>query len=416
VATTLLWVLVEEMNPGYELMLGVGPTITYNGWAYLIAFVAFTVALATAAYLPLASRLDPPNLAGGAMLWWVVLCVLTGLYAPDIGHLFAWPLAFGLLALGWTLMSVERATVSWQGVAILAVAAVAGVLILAPTVFILFHVLGVALPGLPVPVVGLPMLFVALLVGLLLPQLALLARASRWLVPGLAALVCLAFLGVGQLTSGFDADHPRPNAVSYELDADTGEAVWVSADRDLDGWTSQFFRGETEPATFEGDVAFVIPGGPFTFEGLRGPAPAISLPPPRVERLDDVMEGGTRTLRLRVASARGAHNAIVDVEARGEIVAASVDGKEIGRNGAPKNLRDRLTFSYAGVPEDGLELSLAVQSPGPVEVTVEDVSEGLPEVPGMEIEPRPSWMMPLPVQGADPTKVEKTFVFEGKTP
>jgi hypothetical protein len=136
------------------------------------------------------------------------------------------------------------------------------------------------------------------------------------------------------------------------------------------------------------------------------------LPPPTVEPLEDTVEGGTRTLRLRVASSRGAPNAAVSVHAPSEIVAASVDGQEIERSGVPNNRRDRLAFSYAGVPERGFELSLTVDSSEPVEVTVEDISEGLPEVPGMEIEPREPWMMPLQTQAMDPTKVRKSFLFE----
>src|SRR5215207_4901048 len=412
-ATTLLWMLVEELNPGYEQMLAMG-FITYNGWTYLIAFVAFTVAFTTAIYLLLGGKLGLANLAVGAMFWWLALLVLSALYAQGFAHLFAWPLVFGLLALGWMLLFGERAVESWGGTAVLAVAAVAGVLILTPAVFILFHAAGVSFPGLPVPVVGFSMLFVALLMGLLVPQLALLQRLSRWLVPGLAALVCLVFLGVGQLTAGFDSEHPKPNSVSYELDADTEKAVWISADRNLDKWTSQFFHGDTEPATFKGDVAFLVPGGLYWFDGLKGPAPVVALPPPTVERLGDETGGDTRTLRLRVASPRRAQNALVSVEVRGEIVAASIDSREIDRKEVPEGLRDQLTFSYAGVPKDGFDLSVTTGSTGPVEVTVQDISEGLPKVPGMEIEPRPSWMMPLQVQAMDPTKVKKSFVFEGK--
>jgi hypothetical protein len=47
-------------------------------------------------------------------------------------------------------------------------------------------------------------------------------------------------------------------------------------------------------------------------------------------------------------------------------------------------------------------------------MTVQDLSKGLPKVPGMWIEPRLSWMMPLQVQAMDPTKVKKSFAFEGK--
>jgi hypothetical protein len=407
VATTLLWMLVEMLNPEYEAVLTLG-FITYNGSTYLVAFAAFTVALATAAYLLLGGRLGMANLACGAMLWWVVFVALTGLYTPDIGHLFAWPLAFGLLALGWMLFLGESAP-SWSGTAIVAVAAIPTVLIFVPAVFILFHAAGVALPGLSVPVVGFSMFFVALLVGLLLPQLALLERtSSRWLAPGLAALVCLAFLGVGELTAGFDAEHPKPNIVSYELDASTKEAVWKNPGENLDEWTSQFFPGNTEPASY---ATFLLPGF-LDLDGIKGPAPTVDLPPPTVEPLEDTVEGGTRTLRLRVASSRGAPNAAVSVHAPSEIVAASVDGQEIERSGVPNNRRDRLAFSYAGVPERGFELSLTVDSSEPVEVTVEDISEGLPEVPGMEIEPREPWMMPLQTQAMDPTKVRKSFLFE----
>lgn len=106
---------------------------------------------------------------------------------------------------------------------------------------------------------------------------------------------------------------------------------------------------------------------------------------------------------------------MVSVEAPGQIVAASIDGKEIDRGGVPKHLRDRLSFSYAGVPEEGFVLSLRiVDSAGPVKMTAQDISEGLPKVPGMRIELRPSWMMPLRVQAMDPTKVKKSFAFEGK--
>ena len=268
------------------------------------------------------------------MFWWVVLLALTGLYRADIAYLFAWPLAFGLLALGWMLVLGEGGVASWAGTVILAVAAFVGVLLFTPTVFILFNVVGLAQPGLLVPTVGLPMLFVALLMGVLLPQLSLLSRVSKWLVAGLAALVCLAFLGAGQLTSGFDAEHPKPNAVSYELNADTHEAVWKSPSDDLDEWTSQFFSGETKPAVYPG---WLLPGL-MDLEGVQGPAPSVDLSAPTVKRLTDTTKDGQRTMRLRVASPRGAPNAAVRVRAPGDILAASIDGKTVDGNGGPKNL------------------------------------------------------------------------------
>jgi hypothetical protein len=35
-------------------------------------------------------------------------------------------------------------------------------------------------------------------------------------------------------------------------------------------------------------------------------------------------------------------------------------------------------------------------------------------VSGLQIEPRSSWRMPIPVQAMDPTKVKKSFEFKGR--
>jgi hypothetical protein len=115
-----------------------------------------------------------------------------------------------------------------------------------------------------------------------------------------------------------------------------------------------------------------------------------------------------------VASPRGAPNAAVRVRAQGDILAASIDGKKVDRDGVPKDLRDLLIFSYSGVPKDGFELSLTTDSPGTIKMGVQDISEGLPKVPSMHIKPRRDWMMPLQTQAKDPTRVEKSFVLEGK--
>ncbi|MDQ3864778.1 MAG: M28 family peptidase [Actinomycetota bacterium] len=66
-ATTLLWVLVEALNPAYRQTLIFSTVVTYNGPIYLIAFAAFTVALTTSLYALLGGKLDWPNLAAGAM-------------------------------------------------------------------------------------------------------------------------------------------------------------------------------------------------------------------------------------------------------------------------------------------------------------------------------------------------------------
>ena len=64
------------------------------------------------------------------------------------------------------------------------------------------------------PYIAIVVFFVALLLGLLIPQIELLtqigSRPRRWWLPGAALLVSVGFLVAGSLTAGFDAEHPRP--------------------------------------------------------------------------------------------------------------------------------------------------------------------------------------------------------------
>lgn len=56
-----------------------------------------------------------------------------------------------------------------------------------------------------------------------------------------------------------------------------------------------------------------------------------------------------------------------------------------------------------------MDITLSVSSSEPIGVTLTDYSNGLPDVPGMEIEPRSPGFMPAPYDLRDPTAVNKRF-------
>ena len=71
--------------------------------------------------------------------------------------------------------------------------------------------------------------------------------------------------------------------------------------------------------------------------------------------------------------------------------------------------RRRLALMFYDLPEDGVEVTLSVRSTDPIDATLTDYSNGLPEVPGMEIEPRPPEFMPAVLDFRDPTAVSSSF-------
>jgi len=214
-------------------------------------------------------------------------------------------------------------------------------------------------------------------------------------VPVSALLIGIVLLGTAIGTSGFSAAHPGMDSITYQLNADTGQATWLSSDQHLDDWTRQFFPASTGQGPFQAQASLV------------------ALAAPTVTLLSDTMSGGVRTLQVQVASPRHAENAIVQVEAQGEIIAATLDGKPFDLRAFSESARHRLQFNYYALPDKGFELGLSIRSAAPVKITVQDLSTGLPTIPGMTIRPRPAYLMPASVGFApsDPTIVIKSFTF-----
>jgi hypothetical protein len=228
------------------------------------------------------------------------------------------------------------------------------------------------------PAVGIMGLFTALAAGLLIPHLGqrLAGRraplGSRWIPPVAAAALAVVLVAVGAARLGYDEAYPRPDFVSYVLNADSGRAAWEAGDRE--SWTEPLLRNGREA-----DIELA----PFsTFSGWRAPAPAVDLPGPALERVSARADGNTVSMRLRLRSARGADNLATEFRASGSILAASVEGRELPRTAVVLELRGG----------------------GTLRATMSDWTQGLPDE--LDIRDRPADTMPAPLSfRADPTVV-----------
>jgi hypothetical protein len=333
--------------------------------------------------------------------------VLTSFALAGASYLFTWSLLAALLVLLWTFLAPAVSTRSWPRAVALALASVPTIVLATPPVYLLFALLTHTEPFLGLPIGGAPVVLVALAFGALLPALFLLAGRRAWLVPTMAALAGLLTLGYGTITSGFDANHPRPTSIAYVLDADSGSATWVTADADLGGWIRQFFPDRAQPGGFR---AFPNSNPDTVFPAWQTPAPLVALPAPEIAVLDDSVIGTERTVRLRATSPRGASNLYVDVQAPGDITSAKLDGRPLDRINIPGDQRTRLRLAYHAIPTEGIQLELTLSASGPLRVQLEDRSNGLPDIPGIASVPRPAEEMMAPFEMADPTVVMRSLV------
>lgn len=389
-----VWRAARSLHAGFESLPWQTP---YNLYLYAAGLVLVALGAAAFVYALLFRRAQAASLWAGALLWWVLLLLVSTWALPAGSFMYAWPLAFALAGLLAVLASGDGERLTTAGVLGVALASAPGVALFAPLVYMFFMMMGLELAGL---FVALPVLALGLCVPLV--------RGGRRLPALLVAFAGVALVAAAVSTAGFDAHRPKTNSVFYFLDADAAAARFVSTDAALDEWTRQFVGDAAGRRTLES----VFPWARLrTWEGA---APLAPLPAPRVEVLEDGSDGAgaVRRLRLRVTSPRGAPMLLLHTET--EILAASINGRAVVETNAPTQTdRPRnLRASYAAAPPEGVELILETRPGAPVRLVAQDVSYELPALPGQTYRPRPAHMMPAPAyRTSDTTVVRGAFNF-----
>jgi hypothetical protein len=408
-ASQLTYLLVRTLA-GREIL----PSHTTYGGAYFAgASITLVFAALWAMYALLERAAARANLAAGALLVWGVAMLACASAVAGGSYLLTWPLLCAALAL----------RLQWSGDAGggAAISIAAATLALAPAILLFAPVLQLTCDGTPM-FLAVGGIIAALLLGLAIPYLDLLAGDSRWIAPAALGVTAIILFAWGKSASAFSPSQPRPDTIFYLLNANSGEARWESLDRAPDRWTAQFFRhhvrlgslaaatGMTEDTPDEPRSAYYNRNQLFSRVGdgltIESDAPAAALAPPELRVIDDSTSGDLRTVRMHVMSARRAPIIWIAIPADVVIAGSSADGKSPGGPGS-----EGYTAWFWGVPDAGFDLTLQATRSGPISVTVIDQTDGLPAAASAGIRARPADVMPSPFVFFDwATLVRKTFV------
>jgi Peptidase family M28 len=382
VSVALLWRLIRILHHAYQWMPAGD---TYNSNWYRSSFVLIGMAITSGLLARFCNKGRAHSLEVGAILWWMLAMLVTSVYLPGGSYLFTWPLLFSIVGLGISLTFREQGSHAMRRCVVLALATFPALVLLTPTISLLFVSLTLRLSG------GV-MVMVVLLLGLLMPIFNLMPTPTQWRLCSMLTLASVGCLVVASFTADFDPNHPKPNSVFYGMNLDTEQAIWASTDQEPDAWTGQFLaaaRPKTLPDYFPSlSTAF-----------LSHPAPVAPFAAPHVTLLAEHTSHDVRTLQLRVTSPRQAPMIAIYVEAPTEVLEAVVNGKRTHRHDAfpprtgPGNVWG---LRYWSVPQEGIDLTLTIRPLQPVAIHVVDQSYGLPNLPGASFRPRPASMMPTP--------------------
>lgn len=399
IVLVILLLVIRSADKAFQWM----PGETYNSGLYKIGFVSLAIALTTSIGFGFGRKIRVESRLAGSLFWWMLLAVITSLVLKGASYLFLWPASFGLAALA-ALVIWHPPVLKRSGVLLLAT--LPAIIVVVPTVFM---IIGSVSPGL----IGLALVPLILIVDLLVIQGSALAVSRIWWVPATSLVAGLVLIGFGIGGSRFDYDHPKPNNLSYLIDADSGQAMWISADRKSDQWTSEYVGADSERTPLKEYFPFTNR----TF--LTGDAGTVSLPAPHMTVLENEEREGLRRLQLKVASLRQARCLRIYLEAGEPLRLIGIADDESNRlvtssatmptaDSRTKNYLLELIY-YAAGPE-GLVFSVETRS-AKVQARVIDQSDGLPLIQDQAIKPRPNHMTAGVFNGGDSTFVSRSFSF-----
>ncbi|HWX40993.1 MAG TPA: M20/M25/M40 family metallo-hydrolase [Blastocatellia bacterium] len=389
-AVIAAWWLVQLTNVSVRIF---PQGDVYNSKIYIAAFTALAIAIISSTLILFQEKAGENDLALGGYLCLLIPTILVSLSLPGAGYLFVWPLLFGLIGLAVSFVYGDRDLLSKKRLITSLIAASPGLILLPPLIYLVFVALTVSFSA---PAIVLT----AWLLILISPLLSLIARARKWILPLGSFAAFAVFIIMGHFTSSFDSRHPKPDSLFYLMSDNLKKAIWVSLDRIPDQWTGQYLSKDAKHASI-GDFI----GTPYATY-LQNEAPLLPYAAPNAEVLEDQSAEGVRSLRLRITSNRQAPIATIYVQTEGQTLNATVNGKS---NGA--QLRPQWAFEYCGLPKEGIELGLRVNSSRPIKIQVADQTFGLPEIPGVSVAPRPDYLMPVNFPNSDSTMVCRAFIF-----
>jgi hypothetical protein len=397
----LIWRGLLKVYPQYGMVVDI-----HNGFFYWLAFVILTLAISAALYNLFRRHLRLADLALGALLWWVIPTVVVSQVMPGASYWLQWPLLFSLIGLGSLWFLPEGESGSWRRVALLAAVALPTLLLFGWTIYAFYLALGTNL-------IIVPVLVMALMLGLFIQHFDLFSRPYGWALPSAAGFVAAAALIGGSLTAMPSAASPQADSIFYALNGDTGQALWISEDAQPDAWTSQFLG----TAFKRGELPELFPHLSDKF--LFAPAPVLDITASQVKLLSDRSTGDARALQLHITAPRQVPWVEVTIGSTSPISSITLAGKRILYQNDPAQLRLNKyvkTFQYWVPPVQGFDFAVEVSPPGNVKVFVRNYGFGLPQIPGFRHDPRPADRMPLarqflPKNKTDTVLVSKSFVF-----
>ena len=382
------WPVLKRIYPTYNDILH---GFTYNGYAYIFAFVCLSLAICFGIYHKF-RKTPVTDLVVAPLILWLILCGAVAQYLPGASF-FVIPV-FALLA-SWYVILNQKV----PSVLLMAFLALPAIWLYTPLV-----------KGLPVGL-GLKMMvgctaLVTLIFFLLLPIFGMYKRKKKWAYFGLLAFAVTIIYA--HMHSGFDTENGKPSSLVYLLDTDKNTAQWASYDQVLIDWNKAFL--ETDNKAEKNLNKNTISSKYNTLFSRSADAPVKQIEGPKIEAIRDTIIGNSRTIELCITPQRAVNRLDIFTESM-HLEKVKINQIEL----SPYYLEDRKTsklVTHYITDNAYTELEITIPKESVLELTFNEASNNLLNHPLFTVPERPKTSIPMPFVLNDAIITTKTIKFE----
>ncbi|WP_165352457.1 M28 family peptidase [Flavobacterium anhuiense] len=374
--TFLGWKLILEIYPQYSDLLN---GFTYNGHAYIGAFVTLSIAICFAFYHHFSEAKTTMNHFVAPLLLWIIINAFLANSLTGAGFLII-PVYFGILLFGIFVFTQHYSLGMNLIFSIPALAIVAPFIVMFPI-------------GLGLKILFGSAILTVLLFGLLLPIFGAFAKKGAWIV--VFFLTSIAFFAYAGYHSGYEPGKAKSNSLLYVYNADNNSAVWTTYDTNLDEWTKSYLGEKSQKAVGLNTLPLTSKyNTTFTYSAI---APVVDVPKPTIQFLRDSVIGNNRYLKIKITPNRKVNR--YDIFANPKMTFYNFKANGVATSGEKTNRLERegsKILCYYVVGNEPLEMEFYINKSAVFDMDLIESSFDLMSNPLLNVKPRENWMMPTP--------------------
>ncbi len=371
------WKLLLIIHPQYQDILH---GFTYNGYYYILLFVALSVAIFLRFYRSYFLKINIQNLLVAPLIVWIIINFTIAYYLKGAGF-FSIPLSTGILMLIHLIFSTKNnkwTPLLWS-------------VLLIPTLLIFVPLIKMFPVGLGLKMIGLSALFTILLLGLAIPIIH--SFTFRKPLGNLAFLIaCLAF-ATAFYTAGYSVNNRQPNSIIYTLETDSQKAYWSTYNRHTDSFTKQFIGEQALLGSYDSTL---IKSKYKTAIHWHQNAEVKLFKAPTINIITDTIRGNNRFVHLRIRSERNANRIELISKNPIDLKLFVINDVVMKKTKVPIKSYGTILSYYLTDPNEIIDLKMIVSKKETLNLTVLEASFDLLSNPQFTIKPREAYMMPMP--------------------